>query len=155
MTTAVNVGETAPDFELASADGGKLRLSDLRGKNVVLYFYPRAFSGGCSTQACSLRDGYPDLQAKNVEVVGVSVDDIETQKRFKEENHLPFRVLADDKLEVSKRYGVYGSKRPDGTMSTTARRVTIIIDEKGVIKQVIDPAHADAHVDEVMAALSA
>jgi peroxiredoxin Q/BCP len=155
MTTAVTTGERAPDFELQGPDGVPVRLSQFRGRNVVLYFYPKAFTGGCTAQACGLRDAYSNFQSAGIEVIGVSVDDVETQKRFRDEYALPFPVLADPGGAVAQKYGVYGITKKDGTVLNEARRVTFMIDANGVVRGVIDPAHADVHAAEVLEAMKA
>lgn len=154
MATSVTVGQVAPDLELPGPDGVPVRLSALRGKTVVLYFYPKSFTGGCTAQACGLRDAYSTFQAQGIEIVGVSVDDVETQRRFRDEHGLPFPVLADPGGTVAQTYGVYGITKKDGTVLNEARRVTFVIDAAGVVRSVIDPAHADVHVSEVQAALN-
>ena len=153
MATNVTVGQAAPDFELPGPDGARVRLRDLRGKKVVLYFYPKSFTGGCTAQACGLRDAYSSFQTEGIEVVGVSVDDVETQRRFRDEYGLQFPVLADVGGVVSQQYGVYGITKKDGSVLPEARRVTFLIDQSGVVRSVIDPAHADVHVAEVREAL--
>jgi peroxiredoxin Q/BCP len=155
MATKVTTGDKAPDFELQDPDGVSVRLSDLRGKSLVLYFYPKSFTGGCTAQACGLRDAYSTFQSEGIEVVGVSVDDVETQRRFRDEYALPFPVLADPGGTVAQKYGVYGITKKDGTVLNEARRVTFIIDGNGVIRGVIDPAHADVHVAEVLDVMKA
>lgn len=153
MTTP-SAGQIAPDFSLPAPDGDTVSLSQFRGHTVVLYFYPKAFTGGCTMQACSLRDAQPSLEAEGIKVVGVSVDDQETQKRFRDEHQLPFPVLADSGGNVARTYGVFGIQKADGSVLPEARRVTFIIGPDGTILEVIDPAHADVHLDEVRAALA-
>ena len=146
MSTTPAVGEQAPDFTLTDENGQAVSLGDYRGKRVVLYFYPKSFTGGCTMQACSLRDGYEGLSGVNAEVIGVSVDDADTQKRFRAEHNLPFPVLGDANGDVARQYGLM---RDNGT----ARRVTFVIDEQGKIKHVFDPAKTEGHAEEVAAVL--
>jgi peroxiredoxin Q/BCP len=154
LATAVSEGQEAPDFELVDPDGNLIRLSEFRGRTVVLYFYPKAFSGGCTTQSCALRDAHSALTDEGAVVLGVSVDDQETQRRFRDAYSLPFPVLADEGGLVAKTYGVLGPAKVGGSTRSEARRVTFIIDAEGTVRRVIDPAHADIHVDEVREALS-
>lgn len=153
MTTP-SAGQTAPDFSLPGPDSETVSLAQFRGQTVVLYFYPKSFTGGCTMQACSLRDAQPSFEDEGIKIVGVSVDDQETQRRFRDEHQLPFPVLADPGGSVARSYGVFGLQKADGTVLPEARRVTFIIGPDGTIRQVIDPAHADVHLDEVRAALA-
>lgn len=146
MSASPGVGESAPELELRDAGGRTISLADYRGRKVVLYFYPKSLTGGCTMQACSLRDGIGELRGLNVDVIGVSVDDVETQARFVSEHGLPFTILADADGELSRRYGVL---RENGL----ARRVTFVIDEQGKILHVFDPALTDGHAAEVAAVL--
>jgi thioredoxin-dependent peroxiredoxin len=150
----IQVGKPAPDFTLTAGNGKTVKLSELRGKRVVLYFYPKSFTPGCTKEACSLRDSYSDLSGMNVEVLGVSVDDADTQRRFGEEHGLQFPILADAGGDVARLYGVFGMTRADGTKADIARRVTFIIDDKGIVKKILDPAATDAAAEEVAAALA-
>jgi thioredoxin-dependent peroxiredoxin len=155
VSATVEPGRVAPEFVLPDADGKLVRLSDFRGKSLVLYFYPRSFSGGCTTQSCGLRDAYSTFEAEGIAIVGVSVDNRDTQRRFRDEYSLPFPVLADEDGAVSRSYGVLGESASADVRVMQARRVTFIIDANGLVRAVIDPAHADAHVDEVRQVLSA
>jgi peroxiredoxin Q/BCP len=146
MSTMPQVGQEAPDFSLPEGGGDTVSLRDYRGKKVVLYFYPKSFTGGCTSQACSLRDGFEDLSGLNADVIGVSVDDAETQQRFRAENNLPFPVLADANGDLARQYGVLKE-------TGTARRVTFVIDEQGKITHVFDPAKTEGHAEEVAAVL--
>lgn len=154
MTTPA-IGSPAPSFTLPDADGNQVSLEAYRGRSVVLYFYPKSFTGGCTAQACSLRDAHGSLLADGIEIIGISVDDVDTQRRFRDEYALPFAVLSDVGGKVASAYGVYGITKADGSILDEARRVTFIIDDRGVVRQVIDPAHADVHADEVREALAA
>src|SRR5512142_2484138 len=102
------VGESAPDFELLSDEGKPVKLSDFRGKKVILYFYPADFTSGCELQACSFRDAYPEIEAKNAVVLGVSPDGVDSHKKFREALHLPFHLLADTDLAQLKAWNCYG-----------------------------------------------
>ena len=133
------VGELAPDFEAPTAAGRPLRLSSLRGSSVVLYFYPEADTPSCTRESKGLRDLYPELQSKGVEVVGVSVDDVAKQSAFCEKYGLPFPLVADATKKVATTYAVL---RPSGR----ARRATFLIGPDGKIVEVVDVPEADRHV---------
>jgi len=132
-------GDPAPDFEAPNQDGSPFRLSSLRGAPVVLYFYPKADTPGCTIEAKGFRDVYADYQARKVHVVGVSVDDCPAQKAFAQKYGLPFPLIADRSKAVASSYGVLG---PHGA----ARRVTFLIDAKGKVAEVIDSSSVDTHL---------
>ena len=135
-----SAGDVAPDFEAPTADSRTLRLSSLRGSPVVLYFYPEADTPGCTVESKGFRDIYPELKAHHVEVVGVSVDDVQKQCDFAEKYGLPFPLVADKTKAVATAYGVL---RPSGK----ARRVTFFLGPDGKITDVIDSSDAPAHVE--------
>src|SRR5512139_2707598 len=108
------VGQTAPDFELTADDGRAVRLSDLRGQRVVLYFYPKDDTPGCTTQACGFRDNYVEIQERNALVLGISPDDVASHVKFKTKFNLPFKLLADPEHKVAELYGVWGEKNNYG-----------------------------------------
>jgi peroxiredoxin Q/BCP len=135
MVKKLQVGDMAPDFELTSDTGEKVRLSDFRGKKVVLYFYPKDMTSGCTTQACSFRDEYPTIQAKNAVVLGVSPDSAASHQKFKSKHNLPFTLLVDEDHAVAEVYGVWGEKSMYGRKYMGIIRSHFVIDEKG---QLID-----------------
>lgn len=135
-------GEPAPDFDAPTHDGNRLKLSALRGHPVVLYFYPAADTPGCTSESKGLRDIYPQLKAKQVEVVGVSTDTVGAQCNFAEKYSLPFPLVADDAKKVGAAYGVLN---PNGR----ARRVTFFIAPDGKVSEVLDTSNAAAHVTKV------
>lgn len=137
----LQVGFDAPDFALPSDSGETIKLSDLKGKKVILYFYPKDDTPGCTKQACSFRDNLGVLQSKNVVVLGVSADSVESHKKFKKKYNLNFPLLSDEKLEVIKKYGV---KKTIGI-----ERSTFIIDEKGKIIKIYRNVKVDGHVEEI------
>jgi peroxiredoxin Q/BCP len=106
----LRIGDPAPDFELTGDDGTRVRLSEFRGRRVVLYFYPADFTPGCTTQACGFRDAYPQIEAGNAVVLGISPDGFESHRKFKAKNRLPFRLLADPDHRVAERYGVWADE---------------------------------------------
>jgi peroxiredoxin Q/BCP len=137
----LQVGFDAPDFALTSDSGETIKLSDLKGKKVILYFYPKDDTPGCTKEACSFRDNLGVLQSKNVVVLGVSADSVESHKKFKQKYNLNFPLLSDEKLEVIKKYGV---KKTIGI-----ERSTFIIDEKGKIIKIYRNVKVDGHVEEI------
>ena len=146
-------GERAPDFELPDQDGNTVKLSDLRGKPVVLYFYPKADTPGCTTQACSIRDRGAEYTAAGVKVIGVSPDPVKKVKKFHEGKELNFTLLADEDHAVCDEYGVWVEKSMYGRTYWGAQRATFLIDEQGVVRHVIPKASPKTHDDEVLAAL--
>ena len=149
----IQTGEQAPDFELPDHDGNPVRLSELRGRPVVLYFYPKADTPGCTTQACGIRDHRADYEAAGVRVLGVSPDPIAAIKRFHDKRDLDFTLLADEGHEVAERYGVWGEKSMYGRKYMGVQRATFIIDADGRVVHVIPKASPQTHDDEVLAAL--
>jgi thioredoxin-dependent peroxiredoxin len=145
-------GEPAPDFALADDTGATVRLADLRGRPVVLYFYPKDDTPGCTRQACALRDGWGLVEATGVQLFGVSPDDVESHVRFKEKFNLPFPLLADTDHAVLEAYGFWAA-RPNGKMGVV--RSTVLIDADGNIERVWSPVDPDAHLDIIREALAA
>src|SRR6478672_5268238 len=129
----VEEGKPAPDFELESDSGDTVRLSDLRGKPVVLYFYPKDDTPGCTTEACEFRDAYDRFRERGVEVIGVSPDGAESHRRFKEKYELPFPLLADPSHEAAGAFGVWVEKTHDGKTYMGIDRSTFVIDPEGTV----------------------
>jgi peroxiredoxin Q/BCP len=151
----VEEGQPAPDFELTNDSGRTVRLSELRGKPVVLYFYPRDDTRGCTTQACGLRDVYADLQRRGAVVLGVSPDDESSHARFREKYELPFSLLADPDHTVSEAYGVWVENNAYGKKKMGVERSTFLIDSNGNVAKVMRRVKPDTHADDVLAALPA
>lgn len=151
----VEEGQEAPDFELTSDTGELVRLSQFRGKPVVLYFYPRDDTPGCTAQACGIRDSYDDFEEHGAVVLGVSPDEETSHVKFKQKYGLPFTLLADPEHEVAEQYGVWGEKKYMGKTYWGVRRSTFLIDEKGRIAKVMRRVKPDTHVEQVLAALPA
>jgi len=149
----VEEGKPAPDFELASDSGDTVKLSDLRGKQVVLYFYPKDDTPGCTTQACGIRDAYGEFERAGAVVLGVSPDDERSHVKFKEKYELPFALLADVDHSVSEDYGVWGEKSFAGKKYTGVNRSTFVIAEDGTVKRVMHKVKPDRHADDVLETL--
>ena len=148
----LEAGEKAPDFTAKDQDGNKVKLSDFKGKKVVLYFYPKDDTPGCTKQACSLRDGFPKLKKNNIEVLGVSIDDKESHRKFIEKYDLPFTLLADTDKKVVNKYGVYGEKNMYGKKYMGTKRTTFLIGEDGKIIKIFKRVKVAEHADEVLEA---
>jgi len=146
-------GDPAPDFELPDQDGNPVRLSDLRGSPVVLYFYPKADTPGCTTQACGIRDHRADYEAAGAVVLGVSPDPVKAVKKFADKQSLNFRLLADEDHSVCELYGVWAEKSNYGRTYWGALRTTFVIDEEGVVRHVIPNVSPKTHDDEVLSVL--
>ena len=151
----IEPGTDAPDFALPDQDGETVRLADLRGRRVVLYFYPKADTPGCTTQACGIRDHSADYEAAGAVVLGVSPDPVEKVKAFHDKYDMNFTLLADDDHAVAEAYGVWAEKSMYGRKNWGNLRATFIVDEEGVVRQVIPKAPPKTHDDEVLAALGA
>ncbi|MCX6028950.1 MAG: thioredoxin-dependent thiol peroxidase [Chloroflexi bacterium] len=130
------VGTPAPDFTLPADDGKSVRLSDLRGQRVVLYFYPKDMTSGCTTQACGFRDSYPEITEQNAVVLGISPDGVESHVKFKTKYNLPFRLLADEEHKVAELYGVWGEKSMYGKTYFGIIRSHFVVDADGKIADV-------------------
>jgi peroxiredoxin Q/BCP len=146
-------GTPAPDFELESDEGSTVRLSDLRGKPIVLYFYPKDDTPGCTKQACGFRDAYGEYQQRGAVVLGVSPDDVASHVKFKEKYGLPFTLLADPEHEVTERYGAWGEKSFAGKNYMGIIRSTFVIDPEGNVARAMYGVNAERNPDEVLAAL--
>jgi peroxiredoxin Q/BCP len=149
----VNEGEQAPDFTLQSDAGTDVTLSSLRGRPVVLYFYPRDDTPGCTAQACGIRDAYGEFQQEGAVVLGVSPDSEGSHVKFREKYELPFTLLADTDHHVAERYGVWGEKNYRGRTYMGVKRWTFVIDEDGTVKKVFPDVKPAEHADNVLAAL--
>jgi thioredoxin-dependent peroxiredoxin len=149
----VEEGKPAPDFELTTDTGESVKLSDFRGKPVVLYFYPKDDTPGCTTQACSIRDSYGEFTKAGAVVLGVSPDDEKSHVKFKEKYELPFTLLADPEHKVAEEYGTWVEKKNYGKEYWGVERSTFLIDSKGNVAKVMRRVKPDTHTDEVLAAL--
>ena len=147
-------GQPAPDFTLPDQDGTPRSLEDYAGGTVVLYFYPKADTPGCTTQACGIRDRADEYDAAGAVVLGVSPDPVKDVKKFHDKQSLNFTLLADEDHSVCELYGVWGEKSMYGKTYFGAQRATFLIDEEGVVQHVIPKASPKTHDDEVLAALA-
>jgi thioredoxin-dependent peroxiredoxin len=151
----VEEGQEAPDFELASDASERVRLSQFRGKPVVLYFYPKDDTPGCTAQACGIRDSYDDFEQRGAVVLGVSPDEESSHVKFKQKYGLPFTLLADPEHEVAEQYGVWGERKYMGKTYMGVERSTFLIDEDGRIAKVMRRVKPDTHAAKVLDALAA
>jgi peroxiredoxin Q/BCP len=150
----VQEGKPAPEFELTSDSGETVKLSDLRGKPVVLYFYPKDDTPGCTTQACGIRDAWGEFERAGAVVLGVSPDDEQSHVKFKAKHDLPFTLLADTDHKTADEYGVWGEKTYAGKKYMGVTRSTFVIDEEGNVAKEMRDVKADTHADDVLAVLA-
>ena len=144
----------APDFAAKDANGEIVRLKDLRGQKVVLYFYPRDDTPGCTKEACSFRDAFAQFKRRNIRILGVSVDSEASHSKFTAKYKLPFTLLADRDHAIADAYGVYGEKKFMGRTYMGVKRITYLIDEKGKIKKVFEKVKPEEHALEVLDAFA-
>ncbi len=150
----LEVGDEAPNFELASDTGEDVRLSDSKGRKVILYFYPKDDTPGCTTEACELRDRMPAIEEKEAVILGVSPDGVKSHQKFKAKYQLPFTLLVDTDHKVAVAYGAWGEKKLYGRRYEGILRKTFLIDERGRIERVFENVKAKGHGDQVLGALS-
>ncbi len=150
----LQAGDDAPDFTTKDQTGADVKISDFRGQRVVLYFYPKDDTPGCTKQACSLRDGFSAFETENIVVLGVSMDDENSHRKFISKYELPFTLLADTDHAVADAYGSYGEKHFAGKNYMGVQRKTFLIDEQGKIKRIFDKVKVDEHADEVLRAFA-
>jgi thioredoxin-dependent peroxiredoxin len=143
-------GDKAPDFKTTDQDGKPVSLKDFAGKKVVLYFYPKDDTPGCTKEACAFRDGFADYRKRGIEVLGVSADDEESHKKFAKKFDLPFRLLADTERKIVKDYGAFGEKSLYGRLFKGIYRITYLIDEKGKIAAVWPKVKPNEHARQIL-----
>lgn len=146
----LKVGDKATNFTLVSDNGKEVSLKDFKGKKVILYFYPKDDTSGCTAEACSFRDNINIIEKRNAVVIGVSKDNTASHKKFKEKYNLPFKLLSDENLKMLKDYDVWKEKSMYGKNYMGIERTTYIIDEKGKIKDIFNKVKVDGHVDEIL-----
>lgn len=149
----LKTGAKAPDFTSVDQDGKSVALSQFKGKKVVLYFYPKDDTPGCTKEACAFRDSFPKFEKLGVIVLGVSVDDEKKHKKFAEKYNLPFRLVVDAEKKIVQDYGVWGMKKFMGREYMGTNRVTYLIDENGVIEAVFPKVKPEKHADELLEVL--
>ena len=149
----LNVGDKAPEFQGTTDSGEEVSLKDFTGKKVVLYFYPKDDTPGCTREACSFRDNIGLVQEKNAVVVGVSVDSVKSHQKFKEKYDLPFPLISDPDKELMQAYGVWKEKTNYGRKYMGTERTTVVIDEQGRIAKIFNNVKVDGHTDKVLEAL--
>ena len=145
-------GDKAPDFTARDGEGQTVRLKDLRGRRVVLYFYPKDDTPGCTKEACSFRDSFAKFKKRGIEVLGVSFDSETKHQKFARKYDLPFSLLADTDRVIAEGYGTYGEKKFMGRTYMGIHRVTFLIDEEGKIKKIFNKVKPEDHAEEVLAA---
>ena len=150
VTEMIKTGQKAPDFTLPDKDGKEVSLSDFLGKKVVLYFYPKDNTPGCTRQACAFAGLYSQFKAKGVEVIGVSKDSAASHIKFAEKYGLPFIILSDTELDAIKKYGVWQEKKLYGKVSMGVVRTTFIIDEQGNIADIMPKVKPDTNAAEIL-----
>ena len=143
----------APDFALPDADGKMVSLSDFAGKKVVLYFYPKDNTPGCTRQACAFAENFDEFKNRNIAVIGISKDSVASHRKFADKYNLPFILLADPELSAIQAYGVWQEKKLYGKVSMGVVRTTFIIDEKGMIEKIMPKVKPDTNAAEILAAL--
>lgn len=145
-------GSKAPAFKAPDQNGNMVSLSDFKGKKVILYFYPKDDTPGCTAQACNLKDNYKSLIDKGFQVVGVSVDSVKSHKKFQEKYDLPFPLISDEEKKIVDKYNLWGEKKFMGRTYMGTTRTTFLIDEQGVIRKIIAKPDTKNHTAELLAA---
>ena len=146
----MKIGATAPDFSAPTDGGGSIRLKDLRGKKVVLYFYPKDNTPGCTAESCDFRDAQAKFEAKDAVILGVSPDSVKSHDKFKQKFDLPFTLISDEDHKIAEAYGVWQEKSMYGRKYMGIQRSTFVIDEKGKIAAIYDKVKVNGHVAEVL-----
>ncbi len=147
----LNIGDKAPEFTLKDKNGNDVSLSDLKGKKVVLYFYPKDNTPGCTRQACAFGEKYAEFQRRNIEVIGISKDSVASHVKFAEKYNLPFVLLSDPERIAIESYGVWQEKKMCGKVGMGVVRTTFVIDENGNIERIMPKVKPDTNADEILA----
>jgi len=148
--TTLKIGDKAPNFSALDQNGKQHSLSDYKGKKLVVFFYPKASTPGCTAEACDLRDNFERFKANNYELLGVSADSAKRQANFIEKNNLPFALLADEDKSVIEAFGVWGPKKFMGKEYDGIHRTTFVIDENGILTDVIEKVKTKAHSEQIL-----
>lgn len=146
----LKIGDVVPEFSAKDQDGNTIHLSDYKGKKLIVFFYPKASTPGCTVEACNLRDNYVELQAKGYELLGVSADSEKRQTNFRNKYEFPFPLLADEDHTVINTFGVWGEKKFMGRIYDGIHRKTFIVDEKGIVSKVIDKVKTKDHAAQLL-----
>lgn len=146
----LKIGDQVTDFSSTDQNGKTLKLSDFQGKKLIIFFYPKASTLGCTTQACNLRDGYQLLKEKGYEIIGISADSVRKQTNFTTKNNLPFVLLADENKEIIKQFGAWGEKKFMGKIFDGIHRTTFILDENHVVTHVIHKVKTKEHTQQIL-----
>ena len=149
----LKIGQKAPDFKLASGEGKTLSLKDFAGKKIVLYFYPKDNTSGCTKEACSFESNLKVMKKRNAVVIGISADSVGSHAKFAEKYGLSFPLLSDEKKEAITLYGVWKEKSMYGKKYFGIERTTVVIDEKGIVRHIFNKVKVDGHTDDVLAVL--
>ncbi|MBN1632596.1 MAG: thioredoxin-dependent thiol peroxidase [Ignavibacteria bacterium] len=145
----LKIGDKAPEFTLISDSGEKINLKDYSGKKVILYFYPKDNTSGCTKEACDFRDSIKIFRKKNAVIIGVSKDSIDSHRKFKSKYELPFTLLTDESADVMKKYGVWKEKNMYGRKYMGIERTTFLINEKGIVEKIFSKVKVTGHIEEL------
>ncbi len=151
MENKLQKGDKAPSFSSVDTEGNEISLENLRGKKIILYFYPKDNTPGCTAEACSLRDGYDKLLEAGFTVLGVSPDNEKSHEKFRSKYQLPFHLIADPEKELIRKYGVLGEKKMFGKTVEGVKRTTFVINEDGVIEHIIPKVDTNNHASQILA----
>lgn len=146
----LQIGDKAPDFEAKDQNGNIIKLNDLKGKRIVLYFYPKDNTPGCTAEACNFRDNYTALIKKGFVVLGVSADNEKSHQRFAQKYELPFSLLIDEDKQILEKYGVWGEKKMFGKIKLGIHRTTFVIDENGIIIEIFKKVQTKTHTEQIL-----
>ena len=146
----LNIGDKAPEFSGTDQNGNTIKLANYKGKKLVLYFYPKDNTSGCTAEACSLRDGYGRFLSQGYEILGISIDNVTSHQKFIEKNSLPFSLIADTDKKIVESYGVWGEKKFMGKTYMGTIRTTFIIDENGIIEKIIEKVDTKKHAEQII-----
>ncbi len=148
--THLKIGDKAPYFEGNDQNGKLVTLDDFQGHKLVVYFYPKDNTPGCTNQACNLRDNFSELRAQNYQIVGISADSVKSHKRFEQKYKLPFTLIADENKKIIHDYGVWGEKKFMGRKFQGIHRITFLIDKDGKIEKIIDRVKTKNHTEQIL-----